>query len=108
MKTVIKSLEPLEMNFDYVNSILEAVLADKRAELNINVYYVGGSLCIDSKCPTDASITYCTILNLNKTGNADFAGDYPFDIPDHIYSLLKKLYLKVKGNTDFYKNTIKA
>jgi hypothetical protein len=71
-----------------------------------SIYFAGGTLCVDTK----NSIIF---LNLDGTGFIHHTKEYANTkeyfkngkvyLPDHITDLVRKIYLDVKGETDYYK-----
>jgi len=71
------------------------------------IYYVGGTLCVDLSKFVGVG------MNLNGKGfiygsrNPLMKNSIVY-LPDHISSLVKELYLKLKGETEHYKESIKC
>ena len=85
------------------NDILTILLGKNADCVNKNVYYGGGTLFIDFN--SDRSIA----LHLNGKGFVMNDKMHPkhntlIYQPDYIFEKVKKLYVKVKGETEHYKS----
>lgn len=80
----------------------------KRLEDESNLYYFGGTLCVDNEGKNGG-----VALNLNGRGFV-YSNPYPFFknwsgkiyLPQEIIELVRKLYLKIKGETQHYLDEI--
>jgi hypothetical protein len=81
----------------------------KKIENKQNLYYVGGTLCVDND-KTAGGVA----LNLDGCGFV-YSNPYPFFknwngkiyMPQEITELVRRLYLEIKGETEHFIDTVK-
>jgi hypothetical protein len=85
------------MNWELVkDQIVRASVKDN----DTRMYYAGGTFCIDFP-----GGVYC--LNLDGQGFSSFGGkEEQLVQPEDVKKLVRETYLRVKGDTDFYKSQV--
>lgn len=99
---------------DFLEPILENLLehcikesAPQKSKLITNIYYTGGTLCIDF-VDDDSNEQVCTISILDATFGWFSGNDTNRnDLSDKNLQLAFDIYKAVKGETDYYKIALK-
>jgi hypothetical protein len=88
----------------YTKHILDR-LDEGTNTMDFPCYYAGGTLCLDipfwKKTPSKEQVVDLIFLNLSGASSSTIYGDHILT-PENV-ERVKQIYLKVKGNTEYYK-----
>lgn len=72
----------------------------------VNLYFIGGSLCIDLDVSTDR-LTMMDVYTLHLDGKGyNFVSGDEFKMTEAGTAFVRELYLKTKGETDYYRDKV--
>lgn len=84
------------MDFVVIKEQLELCLQDKNTK---HIYFAGGSLCVDLADEVQ-------VLNINGKSSMFLSGTSE-EIPDDVLKIVQEIYLKHKGDTEYFKGNAK-